>query len=63
MNLHKNARLTAFGRERIVGQVLGGKTPKAASQAAGVCPRTESANGGLEGVKGPGAEGSGRRWQ
>jgi transposase-like protein len=40
MNVHKNARLTAFGRERIVGQVLGGQTPKATSQATGVCPRT-----------------------
>ncbi len=39
-DVHKNARLTAFGRERIVGQVLGGETPKATSQVAGVCPRT-----------------------
>ena len=29
MNIHKNARLTPFGRERIVVQVLGGQTPEA----------------------------------
>ena len=29
MNIHKNARLTPLGRERIVLQVLGGKTPEA----------------------------------
>jgi transposase InsO family protein len=40
MNVHKNARLTPFGRERIVAQVAGGQTPQAASEAAGVCPRT-----------------------
>lgn len=40
MNVHKNARLTPFGRERIVAQVLIGQTPKAAGEAAGVCPRT-----------------------
>jgi transposase InsO family protein len=40
MNIHKNARLTPLGRERIVMQVLSGQTPKAAAQAAGVCPRT-----------------------
>jgi len=40
MNIHKNARLTPLGRERIVLQVLGGKTPEAAGRAAGVCPRT-----------------------
>jgi transposase InsO family protein len=40
MNVHKNARLTARGRERIVLQVLSGQTPKAVAQAAGVCPRT-----------------------
>ena len=39
MNMHKNARLTPHGRERIV---LGasGQTPKAVGEAAGVCPRT-----------------------
>ena len=40
MNIHKNARLTPFGRERIVVQVLSGQTPEAAARAAGVCPRT-----------------------
>src|SRR5215208_8253261 len=41
MNIHKNARLTSFGRERIVRAVLeGGQTPQAAAQAAGVCPHT-----------------------
>jgi transposase InsO family protein len=40
MNVHKNARLTPFGRERIVHQVLSGQTPQAAARAAGVCPRT-----------------------
>jgi len=40
MNVHKNARLTARGRERIALQVACGQTPKAVSAAAGVCPRT-----------------------
>jgi transposase InsO family protein len=40
MNMHKNARLTPLGRERVVRQVLSGQTPKAAARAAGVCPRT-----------------------
>lgn len=40
MNIHKNARLTPRGRERIVRQVLGGQTSQAVAQAAGVCPRT-----------------------
>jgi transposase InsO family protein len=40
MNIHKNARLTPLGRERIVLQVLGGQRPEAAARAAGVCPRT-----------------------
>jgi transposase InsO family protein len=40
MNTHKNARLTVFGRERIVRQVASGQTPKAVGEAAGVCPRT-----------------------
>jgi transposase InsO family protein len=40
MNIHKNARLTPFGRERIVMQVLSGQTAEAAARAAGVCPRT-----------------------
>jgi transposase InsO family protein len=40
MNIHKNARLTPSGRERIVRQVESGQTPEAAARAAGVCPRT-----------------------
>ena len=40
MNIHKNARLTPLGRERVVLQVLSGQTPQAAARAAGVCPRT-----------------------
>jgi transposase InsO family protein len=40
MNVHKNARLTPRGRERIVRQVESGQTPKAVAEAAGVCPRT-----------------------
>jgi transposase InsO family protein len=40
MNIHKNARLTPFGRERLVRAVLSGQTPEAAARAAGVCPRT-----------------------
>ena len=40
MNIHKNARLTPFGRERMVRAVLSGQTPEAAARAAGVCPRT-----------------------
>jgi transposase InsO family protein len=40
MNVHKNARLTPHGRERIVRLVASGQTPQAVAQAAGVCPRT-----------------------
>jgi transposase InsO family protein len=40
MNVHKNARLTPRGRERLVRQVASGQTPEAAARAAGVCPRT-----------------------
>jgi transposase InsO family protein len=40
MDIHKNARLTRHGRERIVRQVRSGQTPKAVALAAGVCPRT-----------------------
>ena len=40
MNIHKNARLTPLGRERIVVQVLSGQTPQAVALAAGICPRT-----------------------
>jgi transposase InsO family protein len=40
MNVHKNARLTPHGRERIVGQIKSGQTPRAVAIAAGVCSRT-----------------------
>ena len=40
MNMHKNARLTPRGRERIVRQVESGQRPEAVAEAAGVCPRT-----------------------
>ncbi len=35
MDIHKNARLTPLGRERMVKLVLGGQTPKAVSEAVG----------------------------
>src|SRR4029078_5069569 len=38
--MHKNARLTRRGRERIVRQVESGQTPEAIAESAGVCPRT-----------------------
>jgi len=40
MDIHKNARLTPHGRERLVKMILSGQTAEAASEAAGVCPRT-----------------------
>ena len=40
MDMHKNARLTPLGRERMVKMVLSGQTPQAVSAAVGVCPRT-----------------------
>lgn len=41
MNMHKNARLTPLGRERLVRAVLSvGQTPEAAARDAGVCPKT-----------------------
>lgn len=40
MNIHKNARLTPLGRERLVRMMLSGQTPQAAARDAGVCPRT-----------------------
>ena len=33
MNMHKNARLTPRGRERIVRQVESGQTPEAVAEA------------------------------
>lgn len=40
MNVHKNARLTPIGRERIARQIESGQRPAAVGAAAGVCPRT-----------------------
>jgi transposase InsO family protein len=40
MDIHKNARLTPLGRERMVTMGRSGQTPKAVSEAVGVCPRT-----------------------
>jgi len=40
MNVHKNARLTPRGRERMVELAASGLTPKAIAEAVGVCPRT-----------------------
>jgi transposase InsO family protein len=40
MDIHKNARLTPLGRERMVNMVVSGQTPKAVGEAVGVCPRT-----------------------
>jgi transposase-like protein len=40
MNMHKNARLTPRGRERIVRQAESGQTLEAVAEAVGVCPRT-----------------------
>ena len=40
MNIHKNARLTPHGRERLVRRMLSGQSPGAAARAEGVCPRT-----------------------
>lgn len=40
MNLHKNAKLTPLGRERLVRLMLSGHRPQSAAQLVGVCPRT-----------------------
>src|SRR4029078_13519704 len=40
MDIHKNARLTPLGRERMVNMGISGQTPKGVSKAVGVCPRT-----------------------
>jgi transposase InsO family protein len=40
MNIHENARLTPYGRERMVLAMVSGQTPEAAARDAGVCPRT-----------------------
>ena len=46
MDVHKNAPLTPCGREATVRRVVeGGQTPKAVSEAVGVCPRTVRSTG------------------
>ena len=40
MNIHKNAKLTPLGRERMVQMMLDGHTPTKAAAVAGVCPGT-----------------------
>ena len=40
MNIHKNAKLTPLGRERIVKMMLDGHTPTRAAALAGVSPGT-----------------------
>lgn len=40
MNMHKNARLTPIGRERMIEDMLRRQTPAVAARKAGVCPRT-----------------------
>ncbi|MBX6330088.1 MAG: hypothetical protein IRY89_16140 [Pseudolabrys sp.] len=40
MNLHKKARLTPIGRERIVRLAENGQPPKTVAEAAGGCPQT-----------------------
>jgi len=40
MDIHKNARLTPHGRERLAKMIVSGQTPQAASEAVGVCSRT-----------------------
>ncbi|QKC66414.1 hypothetical protein EFV37_32465 [Mesorhizobium loti] len=40
MDVHKNARLTPRGRERIIRQAESGQTLQAVAEAADVCPRT-----------------------
>ena len=39
MNVHKNARLTPRGRERIVQQVESGQAPEAVAKATQACAR------------------------
>jgi hypothetical protein len=42
MNMHKNARLTPRGRERIVRQMESGQTPEAVAEGAGRLPADHS---------------------
>ena len=40
MNMHKNAKLTPLGRERMVKMMLDGQTLAKAAAFTGVCPGT-----------------------
>ncbi len=40
MNMHKNARLTPIGRERLVRRIAGGQVAEAAAREVGISPRT-----------------------
>ena len=40
MNMHKNAKLTPLGRERMVKMMLDGHTFAKAAAVVGVCPVT-----------------------
>ena len=40
MNMHKNAKLTPLGRERMVKMMLDGQTPAKTAALAGVSPVT-----------------------
>ena len=45
MDIHKNARLTPHGRERLAKMILGGQTPEATGEAVG-SNETRGDNGG-----------------
>ena len=40
MNIHKNARLTPIGRERLVRRIASGQAAEAAAREVGISPRT-----------------------
>ncbi len=42
MDIHKNARLTPHGRERLVRMMLGGQTPQAAARFCCVFARLKA---------------------
>jgi hypothetical protein len=53
MNIHKNARLTPIGRERIVMQVEGGQTPQAAARSRRRLPADGAEMGRALSCRGP----------
>ena len=53
MNVHKNARLTPHGRERLVRQVVSGQTPEAAGEPQ-ASARERCANGLRDSLRGSG---------